>query len=98
NSLEKHGGIDEELIKLAAEREGAKRTLTFHLGGFLLAPELYNDIIKRRHLVIKNATVDSEIDHNFLQSKRSCYTTPKRNVFEPRYISEIRTPDFGTPR
>ncbi|KAK0079953.1 hypothetical protein PV326_008450 [Microctonus aethiopoides] len=61
-------------------------------------PELCNDIIKRRRLVIKNATVDSKIDHNFLQSKRSCYTTPRRNVFEPRYISEIRTPDFGSPR
>ncbi|KAK0169756.1 hypothetical protein PV328_010398 [Microctonus aethiopoides] len=63
-----------------------------------VAPELCNDIIKRRRLVIKNATVDSKIDHNFLQSKRSCYTTPRRNVFEPRYISEIRTPDFGSPR
>ncbi|KAK0167726.1 hypothetical protein PV327_001598 [Microctonus hyperodae] len=62
------------------------------------SPELCNDITKRRSLVIKNATADSEIDHNFVQSEESCYATPKRRVFEPRYISEIRTPDFETPR
>lgn len=36
---------------------------------------------------------------NFLFiAEESCDTTPKRRVFEPRYISEIRTPDFGTPK
>lgn len=31
-------------------------------------------------------------------NSQSCYTTPKRRFFEPRYISEITTADFDTPR
>lgn len=34
----------------------------------------------------------------FFTVEESCYSTPKRRVFEPRYTSEIRTPDFETPK
>ncbi|XP_034946606.1 uncharacterized protein [Chelonus insularis] len=61
------------------------------------SPQLCDDVIKRRRLAIAKATAASEVDQHFVQSE-SIYTTPKRRVFEPRYISEIKTPDFESPR
>lgn len=35
----------------------------------------------------------------YLTANEGYYTTPKkRRVFEPRFISEIRTPDLQTPK